>query len=229
MASETDEHVWIVVPAYNEADRLPATLRILERHYRNIVIVDDGSTDRTFDLASRFDVWCLSHVGNCGQGAALQTGISFALQRGAEIIVTFDADGQHRVEDIESVVAPIRQRDSDVTLGSRFLGRAIGMTWGRWFVLKLGVLVTRCLSRLPVTDTHNGLRAFSRQAAEQVQITMNGMAHASEILDELGRSKLRVREVPVTISYSAETLRKGQSSWHGLAILCQLLLARLVR
>jgi len=221
--------VWIVVPAFNEAGRLPAVLAELERHYGNIVVVDDGSTDQTPLLASQHRAWCLSHVANCGQGAALQTGITFALYHGADIIVTFDADGQHRVDEIERLLGPIRQGIADVCLGSRFLGDAVGITWGRWIVLKVGVFITRLLTRLPVTDTHNGLRAFGRRAAQRIQITLNGMAHASELLDLLGSSDLRVCEAPVTIRYSVDSLNKGQSSLNSVGILCELLLTRIMR
>lgn len=220
--------VWIVVPAFNEADRLPVTLAALERRYPNIVVVDDGSTDNTLSLASRHGAWCLSHLANCGQGAALQTGITFALYQGADIIVTFDADGQHSVDEIERLLTPIRTGVADVCLGSRFLGNAVGITWSRWLVLKAGVLMTRWLTRLPLTDTHNGLRAFGREAAQQVRITLNGMAHASELLEHLGNSRLRVAEVPVTIRYTADSLNKGQSSLNSVSILCQVLMTRIV-
>src|SRR4029077_12573268 len=119
--------VWIVVAGYNEADRIEATLRDLLTTGFEIVVVDDGSTDATRSLAARFPVWTLRHPINCGQGAAIRTGIAFALDRGAEIVVTFDADGQHDASDIPAVIAPILERRTDVVLGSRFLGQAIGM------------------------------------------------------------------------------------------------------
>ena len=228
-AEYDDGCTWVVVPAYNEANHLPATLTKLRERYRHVVVVDDGSTDATSELALHHDVWCLRHVTNCGQGAALQTGINFALRHGAAIIVTFDADGQHGVEDIDTLVRPICDGEVDVCLGSRFLGRAVGITWARWLVLKVGVFVTRWYSQIDVTDTHNGLRAFSREAAERIRITQNGMAHASEILDAIARLSLRFREVPITIRYTAETLRKGQSSWNGVRIFGELLMARLIR
>ena len=194
-----------------------------------MVLIDDGSTDATPELALRHNVWCLSHIVNCGQGAAIQTGVDFALRNGASVIVTFDADGQHCAEDITALLRPIRNGEVDVTLGSRFLGKAIGIPWTRLIVLKLGVLLTRLLSQVNVTDTHNGLRGFSRRAAERIRITQNGMAHASEILDLIPRLGLRFCEVPVTVHYTAELLSKGQKSWSGVQILTRFLLAKMIQ
>jgi polyprenyl-phospho-N-acetylgalactosaminyl synthase len=224
----TGGDTWVVVPAFNEAENLPRTLAALGGRYPNIVVVDDGSTDETSDLALRHDVWLLHHIVNCGQGAALQTGVDFALHHGASIVVTFDADGQHCVDDIDALVRPIRDECADVCLGSRFLGQAVGIPWTRWAVLKLGIAVTRRFSRINVTDTHNGLRAFSRRAAQQIRITENGMAHASEILDLISRLGLRFCEVPVTIRYTTESLRKGQNSWNSVRILGHLLMNKII-
>jgi glycosyltransferase involved in cell wall biosynthesis len=192
-------------------------------------VVDDGSTDETAAVALAHDVWVLRHLINRGQGAAIQTGIDFALGRGAAILVTFDADGQHAAGDVELLLEPIRQGAADIALGSRFLGRAEGMPQGRWLILKLGVVFTRVVSRVRVTDTHNGLRALSAAAARRLRITQDRMAHASEILDEIHRLGLRYREVPVTVRYTAGTLAKGQPSGNALAIAGQILFSRFLR
>lgn len=223
------EDVWIVVPTYNENARLDRTLLSLCELYPNVVVVDDGSEDGSQKIAARHPVWQLTHVVNCGQGAALQTGIHFALAQDAQIVVTFDADGQHCAEDIERLCEPIRAGRVDVVLGSRFLGQTEGMPWGRWLTLKGGVLFTRCYSAISVTDTHNGLRALSRDAARQLQIRHNRMAHASEILDQVRRLGLQYCEVPMTVRYTAATLEKGQTSWSSLRIVGQLLLGRFTR
>jgi glycosyltransferase involved in cell wall biosynthesis len=221
--------LWIVVPAYNEGRRLAVTLRGLRRAYENIVVVDDGSRDETSRAALAEEVWVVRHPLNCGQGAALQTGIDFALAQGADVIVTFDADGQHCVEEIASLVEPIRSGQADVVLGSRFLGRAIGIPWTRRLMLQAGVLFTRIFSRIAVTDTHNGFRALSRGAAERIRIHENRMAHASEILHQIRLLGLNFVERPVTIRYTAETLTKGQSSWNAVAILGQFIAGRFVQ
>lgn len=221
--------VWIVVPAYNEARRLASTLRGLAPDYPNIVVVDDGSRDETAQTAFDAGAWIVRHPLNCGQGAALQTGIDFALRQGAQFIVTFDADGQHCAGEIASLIEPLQSGQADVVLGSRFLGRTINMPRMRWLVLKAGVVFTRIFSQIRVTDTHNGFRAFSRAAAQKIRIQENRMAHASEILHQIRQLNLRYCERPVTIRYSAETLTKGQSSANAVAILSQFILGRFVR
>jgi polyprenyl-phospho-N-acetylgalactosaminyl synthase len=221
--------VWIVVPAYNEGKRLGATLAQLCERWPNVVVVDDGSRDDTIREADRFPVWLLHHVVNRGQGAALQTGVDFALARGAEVLVTFDSDGQHDAAEIEHLVTPIRNGEADIALGSRFLGGAVGIPLARRLVLRLGVWFTRLFSGIRVSDTHNGLRALSRRAAEQLHLSHDRMAHASEILDRVHQFDWRYVEVPVTVRYSEETLAKGQSSWNAVRIVGQLLLGRLIR
>lgn len=224
-----NDDVWIVMPAYNESNRIGRTLEKVCARYSNVVVVDDGSRDDTVENILLHPVWCLRHLFNLGQGAALQTGLSFALRQGAQIIVTFDSDGQHDVAEVARLVEPVRAGEVDVALGSRFLGESVNMPWTRWLVLKLGVLFTRVVSQIHVTDTHNGLRAFSRKAAEAIHIVQNRMAHASEILDQIRERGLTFREVPVTIHYSEDTMAKGQSSWNALRIVSQLLLGRMVK
>ena len=204
-----DNDIWIIVPALNEAEALTGTLTPLCNRYKNIVLVDDGSTDDTECIARRYPVYLVQHALNRGQGAALQTGLDFALQQGAEILVTFDADGQHAPQYIENLVRPITRGDVDITLGSRFLGHTEGMPTARRLVLRSAIIFTRFFSRIDVTDTHNGMRAFSRKAALRISIQQDGMAHASEILDEIRKSDLRFQEIPVGIHYCAASLKKG--------------------
>jgi glycosyltransferase involved in cell wall biosynthesis len=227
--NDANAGVWIIIPAFNEAGRLGITLTSLAEFAPQIVVIDDGSTDATAAEALRHPVWLLKHSLNRGQGAALQTGIDFALKHGAGIIVTFDADGQHSVSDVAALVEPVEKGTADVALGSRFLGSTVGLPEGRRLILKLGILFTRIFSRIRVTDTHNGLRALSRRAAGCISITHDRMAHASEILDQIQAHGLRYQEIPVTIHYTAGTLAKGQSSWNALKMAGQLILGRLMR
>lgn len=221
--------MWIVIPAFKESVRVRTTLAELLPRYSNIVVVDDGSPDDTGAVARSCGVWVVRHPINRGQGAALQTGIDFALLQGAETIVTFDADGQHDPADIPAILEPVQSGAADIALGSRFLGHTVGMPLSRRIVLKAAVLFTRVVSRIHVTDTHNGFRAFSRAAAQALRIRQDRMAHASEILDEIRRLGLRYREVPVTIRYSAATLEKGQSSWNAVRIVWQFLVGKVVK
>ncbi len=223
------KRVFVVIPAYNEAECLGRVLHEVRSCCPNVVVVDDGSADRTFDIARDGGAYALRHLLNRGQGAAIQTGIEFAVCRGAEYIVTFDADGQHGVEDIAALVGPIHRGECDITLGSRFLGEAVNMPASRRLTLRLAVCFTRWVHRVQVTDAHNGLRAFSRRAAKRIDLKLDRMAHASELIDQIKRSGLAFREVPVRIRYTDYSLAKGQSSRSAMRIVFHYLLGRMAR
>lgn len=203
---------WIVIAAYNEGTVIRGVVEKVRLRWPDVVVVDDASVDQTAAEAGAAGATVLTHLINRGQGAALKTGITFALRRGADIIVTFDADGQHDPQDIAAMVEPIERGLVDVTLGSRFLNAESNVPPLRRLALKAGVAFTKFMSRINVTDTHNGLRAMNRGAAEKIRIVQDRMAHASEILDEIVRHKLRYKEVPVTITYSYYSREKGQST-----------------
>jgi glycosyltransferase involved in cell wall biosynthesis len=207
--------VFIVIAAFNEQNSIPKVIAELRKAgYNNVVVVDDGSKDRTFKAALNAGATVLQHIVNRGQGAALKTGIDYALEQGADIIVTFDADGQHRVEDIPAMVKPVASGKYDVTFGSRFLKKESkkNVPLLRRIYLKTGVFILLVFYGVKMTDAHNGFRALSREAAGKIRITADRMAHASEIVDEVHRNKLKYKEVPVVIRYTEETLRKGHGS-----------------
>jgi glycosyltransferase involved in cell wall biosynthesis len=226
MTPQPDPKIFVVMAAYNEADAIGPVVGSLLSVYRHVVVVDDASTDGTSEVLKDSPVYLLRHCLNRGQGAALQTGIEFALSQGADIVVTFDADGQHDMLEIPGLVAPILAGECEVTLGSRFLGRTEGMPLTRRLVLKAGVLFTRVFSRVRVSDIHNGFRALSARAATRIHLQMDRMAHASEILEQIQRSGLPYREVPVTIRYTSYSIGKGQSSWNAVRIAFELLMRR---
>lgn len=225
-----DRHadVFIVVPAYNEGPALAEVITALRAEYQQIVVVDDGSTDDTAEVARTHAPFVLRHLINRGQGAALQTGIEFALLRGAKVVVTFDADGQHRVEDVAAIVAPILAGDCDIALGSRFLGTESDIPPVRRVILRLAVLFTHMVSRIKLTDAHNGLRGFSRRAAVRIHITMDRMAHASELIDFVRQCGFAFQEIPVRVRYTKYSMAKGQSSRNAIRIALQYLLGRMM-
>jgi len=203
-------------------------LDVVRRNY-SVVLVDDGSRDKTGHIALAAGATIVTHPVNLGQGAALQTGIKFALQQGAHIIVTFDADGQHRPTDIARLVKALEQSKADYALGSRFLGSSHGMPLRRRLLLHAAILFTRTVTGLPLTDTHNGLRAMTRQGAQRISLRQNRMAHASELLEQIAASGLPYVEVPVTIEYTGYSLAKGQSLADSVAILFDLSVQKLHR
>ena len=218
--------VYFVIPAYNEAACVGQVVHRIRVKYPNVVVVDDGSTDPTAEVAQTAGAFVLRHLLNRGQGASLKTGIDFALTRGAKMIVTFDSDGQHQLEDVETLIAPVLAGRCDVALGSRFLDNDSRVPFMRKMTLKVGIFFTRLVSRIKVTDTHNGLRALSRKAAEQIQIRQDRMAHASEILDEIARLKLHFCEVPTRIVYTEYSRAKGQRSSAAFHIVWEFLIGK---
>ena len=227
MPSRSD--VFIVVPAYNEASVVHDVVRDLRSEYPNVVVVDDGSRDATAAEARRAGATVLRHMMNRGQGAALQTGIDYAVQRGAQIVVTFDADGQHRVEDVDHLIDALEKSGADIAVGSRFLDQRSNVPALRRLTLRVAALFMRITSGVALTDAHNGLRAMRRSAAEKIHLTIDGMAHASEIIDQIYRLRLRVTEVPVVIHYSEYSLGKGQSGMAAFRIAFDYLMKRLFR
>lgn len=219
-----NENLWIVIPAYNEAATIETVVgSLLASGYSSICVVNDGSADATSALARGAGAHVVDHVTNFGQGAALQTGIRYAIARGAQYLCTFDADGQHSPRSIADLLEALEWTESDVAIGSRFLGGQSAVPLLRRALLRAAVLFTRLHARVPVTDTHNGLRLFTRRAAESIRIEQPGMAHASEILQKLGELRMKLVEVPVTISYTAHSRKKGQSGFDSVKILLDLL------
>lgn len=219
--------VAVVIPAYNEGKVIGPVVAGVCAAYSFVVVVDDCSKDDTGRCAAGAGAVVLRHVVNLGQGAALQTGISYALLRGADLVVTFDADGQHRVEDIAVLIETQARTGADVVAGSRFLGKALDMPTAKRLLLKAAVQFTRLTSGLDLTDAHNGLRLFTRAAAGKIRISQNRMAHASEIVDQVGALGLRMVEAPVTVIYTSYSLAKGQRVSNSVSVLFELLLGRL--
>ena len=204
---------WVVIPAYNDEGELENVIASLEPHGYSIVVVDDGSRSKVVDSLRSRRVNVCRHVINLGQGAALQTGIDFALLQGACYIVTFDADGQHCSEDIPRLIEPIASGRYDVALGSRFMrgGRVENIPKSKLVILRCAILLTRLVVGLPLSDIHNGLRALTAKAARRIRITQDGMSHATQILLEIASQRIRYIEVPVTIRYTEYSIRKGQA------------------
>jgi polyprenyl-phospho-N-acetylgalactosaminyl synthase len=227
--SKTQGGVYIVVPAYNEGAAVYDVVRELRSQYSNVVVVDDGSHDATSAEARRAGAIVLRHVLNRGQGAAIQTGIDFSVKHGADVVVTFDADGQHRVEDIGRLIAALDKDNADIAIGSRFLELQSNVPALRRLMLRTATMFMRMTSGVALTDAHNGLRAMRRSAAERIHLSIDGMAHASEIVDQIYRLHLRVTEVPVVIHYSEYSLRKGQSSLAAFRIAFDYLMKRIFR
>ena len=219
---------YIVVAAYNEEKSIARVINDLHAHkYRNIVVVDDGSKDRTYKIAKKAGVTVIRHLINRGQGASLKTGIDHALSKGADIVVTFDADGQHLASEIKNLVKPIKEGKVDAALGSRFL-KKIKMPFVRRVFLKGGALIFLIMYGIKLTDSHNGFRALSRKAIQKMELRTDRMEHASEIVEEIARNKIRYKEVPVTILYTDYSKARGQSNWNAFRIFFRMIMKKII-
>lgn len=216
---------WLVVPLYNEGQVIREVMTEARQTFPNIVCVDDGSVDDSAVEARAAGVHVVKHPVNLGQGAALRTGLDYAMsQPGSTYFVTFDSDGQHRVVDAQRMVVRLATEPLDIVIGSRFLDGRTKPGALKKLVLKMAVMFQTVTSGVKLTDAHNGLRALNRTAGQALPIMQNRMAHASEIVNDIGAKKLRYAEEPVYIVYTDYSRAKGQSLWNSVNILHELLL-----
>jgi len=218
----------IIIPAFNEEKAIADVIKDLKSHdYHNILVIDDGSKDRTAEIAKENGAKVIKHIINRGQGAALQTGNEYAIKNNIEVIVHFDADGQFIAEDIKNMLEPLKE-GYEIVLGSRFLGKKpINIPFEKKLILKGGRLFTKLFSNISLSDTHNGFRAISKSTLEKLKIKQDGMAHASEIIDLIKKNNLKYKEVPVTVIYSDYSISKGQGIFNSLRIAFKLIIRKL--
>ncbi len=223
--------VAIVIPVYNE-DKVVAKVisELIERYPSyTIIVVDDASKDESCKRSCIQGVFLLKHSINLGQGAALQTGIDFAKERGCGYIVTFDSDGQHNPEDIKPFIDRIKKGDVDIVLGSRFLGKSENMPTIKRYFLKLSRFFTWVTTGIWLTDSHNGFRAINIEKFPQFEIRQNRMSHASEIIGIIKDLKMKYVEMPCHIRYTEYSLNKGQSMWNSINIVIDYFVGNLIK
>lgn len=203
--------MWIVLPAYNEEKIIQDVLReILAAGYYNIIVVDDGSRDQTYEKAQEIPgVVALRHKLNRGKGAATKTGIEAAKLLGAGIIVTMDSDGQHNPNDIARLIEPIRKNHCDVVLGTR-LKNPKGMPWYKIAANHVGNAITWYFYGLWVSDSQSGFRAYSRHASELINTKTDRYEYDSEVIREIYLYKLKYKEVPIEVRYTEYSMGKIQ-------------------
>jgi len=222
----TKDKIFVVIPAYNEAKRISTVITDLLKHNYQIVVVDDGSTDNTWQILQNFPITKMRHKINRGQGATLQTGTDYAFQAGAEIIVHFDGDGQFVAEEIYQAIQPIISQTADIVLGSRFLTRNHKIpAFKKYIILPISKIINYFFTGLKLTDAHCGFRAMNRAAASKIHITQDGMSHNTEIVAQIKKHDLKYKEVPVTVIYH----EFGQGISGGFKIIRELLLDKLIK
>lgn len=222
--------VAIIIPVYNEETVIHSVIGKLKKDFKYIICVDDGSNDSSVKEIEQSGVFLIKHPINMGQGAAIQTGIEFARQiNRIKYFVTYDADGQHRVQDVFKMLSTIKSGKYDIVLGSRFLGNAEGINKSKYLVLKLAIFFSNITSGIKLTDTHNGLRVFNRRFADKLQITLSDMSHASEIIEIIAKGKYSYLEIPVVIEYTDYSRSKGQSVINAVNIGFDTLIRKITR
>lgn len=218
MSSYSD--VWIVIPAYNEASVIADVVADVRAVFPNVVCVDDGGRDDTGDRAFAAGAHVVRHPVNLGQGAAIQTGVEYARSRpGARFFATFDADGQHQIKDVVRMLDRLQTEDLDIVIGTRFADRPPDrMPRLKRLLLPIVAKLSRSSRQLHLTDAHNGLRVFNKTVADGLNLTMNGMSHASEFVALIVENNWRIAEEPVHILYTDYSMSKGQPLVNGVNI-----------
>jgi len=219
---------YITIPMYNDEKMILNVIKDLNKAgYHNIVVVDDGSKDNGYEVVKKnTDAIITRHIINRGQGAALQTGMEVAIDRGAKYIVHFDSDGQHDVKDLDHMLETLIKGKYDIVLGSRFI-QENKIPLKKRIILRLGIIFTFLLSQIWLTDVHNGLRVMTAQTAKKLDLQHDRMEHASEILDKVKSLNLKYKEVPVTIHYTDYSQAKGQKISNSINIAIKLISSKL--
>ncbi|MDP3836910.1 MAG: glycosyltransferase family 2 protein [bacterium] len=213
----------VVIPGLNEEKHIADVISKVKPLVDVVIMVDDGSKDKTALIAAEAGAIVRKHPVNLGQGASLQTGSDLALSLGADIIVHFDADNQFAAEEIPEVIAPIIKGGADIVFGSRFLGKKSELPFTKkYLIFPLGRFVNR-LFGVKTSDPQSGFRAYTREVAQSFRIDNNRMAHCTEILVKLSNSRWRIKEVPITVTYH----EYGQKFSGGIRIIKDLIIQQI--
>ena len=210
--------ITIGIPAYNEEKNIAKIIIKLKKITDSIIVCDDGSSDMTSEIAKNLGVIVISHKKNMGYGAAIRTIFEKSAEIGSDILVTFDADGQHRIEDVSRVLHPLENSEADIVIGSRFLGKQSNVPNYRKLGIKVITQVTNSSLKTKLTDSQSGFRAYSKQVLSKISLSEIGMGISTEILIKASSKGLRITEVPITILYSGDTSTHNPVS-HGTSVL----------
>lgn len=216
--------IYIILSSYNEEETLEEVVDgLVERGFK-VLIIDDGSKDNTPTIAKNLVrkynpmVFYYRHRINVGLGGAIKTGIKAALKRGADIMITFDADGQHNPDDLYNMYPPLQEDKADIVIASRDFS---DMPTGRRFGNTVMNYITYIFQGKMVTDSQSGLRAFTSDTARKLDLKSPQYGISSEIIGEIKRKNLRFMEVPMTTIYDERTIQKGTNTTVGIKIVLE--------
>ena len=210
--------ITIGIPAYNEEKNIALIITKLKKITDSIIVCDDGSSDMTAEISKNLGATVISHKKNMGYGVAINSIFQKSKELNVDLLVTFDADGQHRVEDIQKVIEPIKNNVADLVIGSRFLDKKSDVPNYRKIGIKVITKVTNASIRKKLTDSQSGFRAYNGQVLSQISPSDMGMGISTEILIKSSSKGLRIMEVPITILYSGNTSTHNPVS-HGTSVL----------
>ena len=210
--------ITIGIPAYNEEKSIALIITKLKKITDSIIVCDDGSSDMTAEISKNLGATVISHKKNMGYGVAINSIFQKSKELNVDLLVTFDADGQHRVEDIQKVIEPIKNNVADLVIGSRFLDKKSDVPNYRKIGIKVITKVTNASMRKKLTDSQSGFRAYNGQVLSQISPSDMGMGISTEILIKSSSKGLRIMEVPITILYSGNTPTHNPVS-HGTSVL----------
>jgi len=214
------KNIYIIVPAFNESQVIKKTLLELKVFFDNIIVIDDGSEDKTKEIANSVGVILLHHPINLGQGAAISSGINFVKDmKHLDGAITFDADGQHSVQDAVSFADELLICNEDIIFGSRFLNHSKNIPITKRLVLNIVRSITNFILDLEHTDAHNGLKAFNKNALNKISLQIDGYGFETEIISQLKKHNLTYKELPTNIVYNEYSMQKGQSLRNGIRVL----------
>ena len=215
-----NKDVWTVIPAYNESKHISDVIKKTKNFCSNIVIVDDGSKDNTYDIAKKFDVYVLKNIVNMGKGSALKTGCDFALGKNAQKIVVMDADGQHNPTKIPCLIQNLDGKDIIFTYRKFSKHMPLILKFGNIMINKF----TRLLYGINLKDTQCGFRAFSSYAYKKIRWKSGDYSMESEMIANAGKHKLKYTEIPIETIYSDKY--KGTTVLDGFKIVFNMIRLR---
>tara|TARA_B100000795_G_scaffold269816_1_gene260539 strand:+ start:1551 stop:2237 length:687 start_codon:yes stop_codon:yes gene_type:complete len=214
------DNVYVILPLFNESKVLDKVIDEVQSTFKNIIVIDDGSTDNSYDLLLKKDVTLIKHPINLGQGAAITTGFEYVKKiENAFAVITFDSDGQHSVDDAKEFAKTILNCEEEIIFGSRFLGNEKNIPLIKRNVLKIATFITNIITGMNLSDTHNGLKAIKKSCIKKLDLDINGYAFESQFIYQISKRKISYRELPANIIYTDYSISKGQSIRNGFIII----------
>tara|TARA_Y100000741_G_scaffold345513_1_gene311011 strand:- start:928 stop:1608 length:681 start_codon:yes stop_codon:yes gene_type:complete len=214
------DNIYILIPVFNEENQIEKVVRELKKIFKNIIVVNDGSLDSSQEILESLDIINLKHSFNLGQGAAISTGFKYVQEiKNAHALVTFDADGQHSIDDAKAFALEILDCEEEVIFGSRFIEKKENIPFLKRIVLSIVIFFTNKFSKTNLTDAHNGLKAMKKSCLKKIDITIDGFGFESQIIHQVSKKGIKYKEMPTNTIYTDYSKRKGQKLIGGLIIL----------